>query len=269
MSTDAVSAVPTGQVLISVDGAIATVTLSNPAKRNAISVSMWQALGEFARATHQRPEVRVVVVRGEGRLAFSAGADISGFAAARSGSSNARAYDDLVEDACVAIEGMRCPSIALMHGACFGAGASVAASCDLRLASTGSFIAVPAARLGLGYDPRGIARFRRIFGHVATAEILYGADRFPVERAATMGAVTEVALADDIEQRVSARARRIAGNAPLTVAAAKAALRAHALGDAGLLAEAMRLYQQADASADYAEGRAAFLQKREPQFKGR
>lgn len=267
--TDSSEPRSTGRILISEDGPVATVTLSNPARRNAISVEMWEALAAFARSTHELRDIRVVIVRGEGRQAFSGGADIAGFAAARSGSSNARAYDDLVENACLAIEAMRCPSIALIHGPCVGAGSSVAASCDIRMASVGSFFAVPAARLGLGYDPRGIKRFLRVFGQPAAAEILFTADRFPVERALSAGVVAEVGAAEAIEARVLTCARRIASNAPITVAAAKAAVRAHALVDAGLLEEAMRIYEQADASEDYREGRAAFLAKREPLFKGK
>ncbi len=259
---------PLGRIVVTYDGPVATVMLSNPARRNAISVGMWQDLAAFARSTHDKPDIRVAIIRGEGRQAFSGGADISGFAEARSGASNARAYDDLVEDACLAIEAMRCPSIALIHGPCVGAGASVAASCDMRLAATGSFIAVPAARLGLGYDPRGIRRFLRVMGQAVAGEILFTAERFPVERAAATGAVAAVAPVEEIEARAAEIARRIASNAPITVAAAKAALRAHALTDESLLATAMQLYAQADASADYAEGRAAFLEKRTPQFKG-
>lgn len=269
MSKDGSGSGSEPRLIIDIDGAIATVQLSNPTRRNAISVGMWKALRAFAEDTHKRPEIRAVVIRGEGRQAFSGGADITGFAEARSGSSNARDYDDLVEDACAAIEAMRCPSIALIFGPCVGAGSSVAASCDMRMAAHGSFFAVPAARLGLGYDPRGIKRFLRVFGQAATAEILFTAERFPAERAAMLGAVSEVAAADEIEARVMARVRRIASNAPITVAAAKAAVRAHALRDDALLETAMALYAQADASEDYAEGRSAFLAKRDPQFKGR
>ncbi len=265
MSRDTVK----GEVLVSLDGAIATVTLNNPARRNAVTVEMWKALAAFARSTHSNPHIRVAILRGEGRVAFSAGADISGFAEARSGSDNARDYDDLVEDACLAIEAMRCPSIALIHGLCIGAGASVASSCDLRLAAAGSTFALPAARLGLGYDPRGIARLVRVWGPVLASEILFTAERVPAERAASSGVVSAVAGADEIEAIAQARAARIASNAPITVAAAKAAVRAHSLGDAALLETAMRLYRQADASEDYAEGRAAFADKREPRFSGR
>lgn len=258
-----------GRVIVTRDGPIATVTLSNPARRNAISVGMWRALAAFARDTHGDHDIRCVIVRGEGRQAFSGGADISGFAQSRSGSSNARDYDDLVENACVAIEAMRCPSIALIYGPCVGAGSAVAASCDIRMAAAGSFFAVPAARLGLGYDPRGIARLLRVMGQAAAGEILFTAERFPVERAAMMGAVARVARADEIEGLAADLARRIASNAPITVTAAKAALRAHAVGDAAGLEEAMNLYALADGSEDYSEGQAAFLEKRTPQFRGR
>ena len=258
-----------GRVVISRDGPIATATLSNPARRNAISVAMWRALAEFACATHDDPDIRCVIVRGEGTRAFSSGADISGFAEARSGSSNARDYDDLVEQACVAIEAMRCPSIALIYGPCVGAGSAVAASCDIRMAASGSFFAVPAARLGLGYDPRGIARLLRVMGQAAAGEMLFTAERFPIERAAAMGAVSRVAPVDEIEALALGLARRIASNAPITVAAAKSALRALSLDDEAGLAQAMKLYKEADASEDYAEGRAAFLAKRTPQFKRR
>lgn len=269
MPTSTQKPASTGEVIVTRSGAIATVTLSNPTRRNAISVSMWKALEAFAKSTHADPGIRVAIFRGEGRKAFSGGADISGFAAARSGASNARAYDDLVENACLAIEAMRCPSIALIHGPCVGAGASLASSCDMRLASTGSFFAVPAARLGLGYDPRGIARFLRVWGQAATSEILFTADRFPAERALSLGAVSGIAAPDDIDALAMARAERIASNAPITVAAAKAAVRAHALTDHALHDHAKKLYAQADASDDYREGRTAFLEKRDPQFKGR
>ena len=259
---------PPGEVLVTRSGPIATVTLSNPARRNAISVDMWQALRAFAKSTHDTPDIRVAIIQGAGRDAFSGGADISGFAAARSGSGNARDYDDLVEDACLAIEAMRCPSIAVIHGPCVGAGASIAASCDMRLASAGSFFAVPAARLGLGYDPRGIKRFLRLWGQPATSEILFTADRFPAERALLLGVVSAMGAPDEIDALGLARAQRIASNAPITVAAAKAAVRALALGETSLHDAAMQLYAAADASDDYREGRAAFLEKRTPKFKG-
>ena len=141
-----------GDIAITVDDGIAVLRLRNPARRNAISAAMWQALAEFAGSAGSRGDIRIVIVRGDGEHAFSAGADITGFDAARSGASAAKGYDDLVEETCRAIEAIAQPTIASIKGACMGAGVSVALSCDLRVAADDAFLAVPAARLGLGSE---------------------------------------------------------------------------------------------------------------------
>lgn len=257
-----------GDITIDIADGIATLRLRNPARRNAISTSMWTKIAAFADDVGARADIRVVIMRGDGDEVFSAGADISDFATARSGEGNARAYDDLVETTCRRIEAIAQPTIAMIIGPCMGAGSSVAASCDLRVAADDAFFAVPAARLGLGYDPRGIARFIRVFGGGAARQVLFTADRLPAARAHALGAVHVIAPRGEVPARTAELAQKIAGNAPLTIKAAKAAIRALAVGDAGLLAEAERLYADADASADYAEGRRAFAEKRPPRFTG-
>jgi enoyl-CoA hydratase/carnithine racemase len=111
-----------GDIAISVDGGLATLRLSNPERRNAISAPMWQSIREFAESAGARIDIRVVVIRGDGDLAFSAGADIAGFDQARSGAGDAKGYDDLVEYACRAVEALAQPTIALIKGPCMGAG---------------------------------------------------------------------------------------------------------------------------------------------------
>lgn len=256
-----------GDIRIDIADGVATLRLSSPARRNAISTVMWNKIAAFADEVGGRPDVRVVLIRGDGEEIFSAGADISDFATARSGESNARAYDDLVEDTCRKIEAIPQPTIALIYGGCFGAGSSVAASCDLRVAAEDAFFAVPAAKLGLGYDPRGIARWIRIFGAGAAREILFTADRLAAPRAYALGAVHVIAPKGEIHARAIELARRISANAPLTVKAAKLAIRAFT-SEPDVMAEADRLYAAADASADYAEGRRAFAEKRPPRFTG-
>lgn len=257
-----------GDVLIEVADGIATLRLANADRRNAISVVMWQKIAAFAAELPSRRDIRVVVIRGDGDLMFSAGADISDFASARSGGGNARAYDDLVETTCRAIEAVPQPTIGVIFGGAMGAGASVAASCDMRIAADDAFFAVPAAKLGLGYDPRGIARFIRVFGSGAARQVLYTADRLPAARAYALGGVHALAPKAEVEAAAVALAQKIAGNAPLTIKAAKAAIRALVTDDADAMAEAERLYAAADASADYAEGRKAFAEKRPPRFTG-
>lgn len=254
-----------GSVDLLRDGAIAEIVLRQPARRNAISAAMWQQIVEIATGDALNG-VACVVIRGAGAV-FSAGADITGFAEAR-GADSAGDYDDLVEHAVRCVEALPMPVIAAISGHCIGAGASLACGCDLRVAEASSYFAVPAAKLGLGYDPRGISRFRRVFGDVATRQTLYSAGRMPATRAYELGAVSMLAADGAARDEAMAMAARIGANAPLTIRAAKFALREIG-GQYEPSADAVEMVAQADRSADYAEGRAAFAEKRSPEFKGK
>lgn len=256
-----------GNVSVSIEGGIARLVLSNPERRNAISSGMWRTLSDFAANAAGRGDIRVAIVRGEGTLAFSGGADISDFSAARSDASGAQSYDELVESACAAMEGLPFPVVALVRGACVGAGAALAACCDLRVAAEDAFFAIPAARLGLGYDPRGVARLVRAYGGHAARQLFFCAERLPARRAFELGAVDHLAGVDEADGVADKLAARIAENAPLTLRAAKLSIRA-AEGVSGLIGEARHLTQAANASADYREGRLAFAEKRAPRFSG-
>ncbi|GAB5377887.1 MAG: enoyl-CoA hydratase-related protein [Acuticoccus sp.] len=252
-----------------VEDVVATLTLTNPARRNAITFGMWRELEALANEINADPDIRVAVFRGHGDT-FCAGADISGFEEARSSSDGARDYDEQLERACCAIEAIRQPTIACLQGPVVGAGAALAACCDMRVATEDAFFMVPAARLGLGYDPRGVARLVRVFGEATARWILFTAGRLPATRAFASGSVHEVVDADDLETAVVALVERLCDNAPLTLTAAKVALRAVADGaNPALMEEAWRLVDLADASDDYAEGRRAFAEKRTPRFLGR
>ena len=255
-------------VAILAEGAVVTATLTNPGRRNAISIGMWRELEAFAVSITADVDVRVVVFRGDGDV-FSAGADISGFEEDRSGADGARAYDEQLERACRAIEAIRQPTVARLEGPVVGAGAALALSCDLRIAAEDAFFLVPAARLGLGYDPRGVARLARVLGEATARWILFTAGRLPVQRAFVSGGVHEVVTADELDDGLERLTARLADNAPLTLAAAKVAVRAVADGsEPTLMEEAWRLVDLADASDDYVEGRTAFAQKRLPVFEG-
>ncbi len=257
-----------GSIAITVEDGIARLVLSNPERRNAISSGMWQALAAFATEAVRRHDIRVAILRGEGALAFSGGADISDFDAARSDASGAQSYDDIVESACAAIEALAFPTLALIHGACVGAGAALASSCDLRIAADDSFFAVPAARLGLGYDPRGLPRLLRVFGGQGTRQLFFTAERLAAARAHEMGAIDLLAPAGEVDAAADKLALRMAENAPLTLKAAKLSIRAAESAHGALLAEAKRATGAANASADYREGRLAFAEKRAPRFTG-
>lgn len=257
-----------GTIAISVEGGIARLVLSNPERRNAISSGMWRALSAFAADAARPGDIRVAILRGEGDLAFSGGADISDFDTARSDASGAQSYDDLVEAACSAIEGLPFPTLALVRGACVGAGAALAASCDLRIAADDAFFAIPAARLGLGYDPRGFARLARAFGGQSVRTLFFTAERMTAVRAQEVGAVDLCLPGAEVEAAAVRMAQRMADNAPLTLRAAKLSIRATEGAPHQVLAEARRATALANASADYREGRLAFAEKRAPRFTG-
>ena len=200
---------PPPHVAIGREGEVATATLVNPARRNAITVGMWRELEAFALAVGADSDVRCVIVRGEGGV-FSAGADIAGFAEERSGAEGARAYDDQLELACRAVEAIRQPTVAVLEGPVVGAGAALALSCDIRVASEDVFFMVPAARLGLGYDPRGVARLARILGESTARWLLLTAGRLPVQRGLPHGRCPR-----DPRRRRPRRSRRPPCRAPL------------------------------------------------------
>ena len=257
-----------GDVSVSIERGIARLVLSNPERRNAISSGMWRALSDFAAGCAGRTDIRVALVRGEGTLAFSGGADISDFSTARSDASGAQGYDELVESACAAVEALSFPVVALVHGACVGAGAALAACCDLRVVSEEAFFAIPAARLGLGYDPRGVARLVRAYGSQAARQLFFTAERLSARRAYELGAVDHLVPAGEADALADRIIARIAENAPLTLRAAKLSIRAAQGGAGAMFAEARSLTQAANASADYREGRLAFAEKRGPRFEG-
>jgi enoyl-CoA hydratase/carnithine racemase len=256
-------------VRVEVTGALARITLDNPDKRNAVSTSMWRALEAAAVELAARRDVRAVALTGAGERAFSGGADIGEFGDARSGSTTA-GYDDLVESACRALESLPQTTVAIIRGACAGAGNSIAASCDFRIAADDACFLHPAVLLGLGYDPRGIARFLRVYGPGPTRYLLLAGARLPAARGHALGVVDEIHPATALEAAAAEALQRFSLHAPLAVAAAKAALRALApQPDAVMLAHALDLARHADSSADYEEGRRAFEEKRKPRFEGR
>lgn len=251
-------------------GDLVTLSLDNPARNNAITVGMWERLLECADQLATRDGLRLVIVRGAGQRAFSAGADISEFDQRRDDAEAIRGYDRLVESACRRIEALPVPAVAMIHGYCIGAGLSLAGACDLRLCDRDASFALPAARLGLGYDFSGIERLVRLVGDAMAREILFTGSRMPAARARAMGLVHEVCEPAELAERVESLGERIRGNAPLTLRAFKACL-AEIRRPPGErdVARCEAMIDACNASADYREGRSAFAQRRDPVFKGR
>jgi len=136
-------------ILCARDGAIATVTLNNPEKLNALSKAMWSRLGETMRALDADDSVRCIVLRGAGGKAFAAGADISAFHAERANTAQAKIYSEQGIGWMHAVAECRHPTLALIQGACVGGGLLIASQCDLRICNEAARFGVPVKNLGL------------------------------------------------------------------------------------------------------------------------
>jgi enoyl-CoA hydratase/carnithine racemase len=247
---------------------VAVVTLCNPAKRNAMTLGMWQTLAQTMKALSEDQAVRVVVLRGEGQAAFASGADISEFDQVRSRPEDVAFYDACVEQAETAVGVCTKPVIAAISGACYGGGVGIAASCDLRYVDATARFSVPAGKLGLGYALTDIKRMHRLMGAAAATELLLTARVYDGEAAVNAGMAH--ACVQDVFAHAMAQAEHVASLAPLTLASIKMALQhLDDMPGAPDVAAVEAAVQACFDSEDYAQGRRAFAQKRAPKFMGR
>ncbi|HEY1259017.1 MAG TPA: enoyl-CoA hydratase [Stellaceae bacterium] len=260
----------TSKMIAKKDGAVGHLIFNNPARHNAVSLEMWEGVGRIIDDFEKDDAVRVIVVSGAGGRAFVSGADISEFKERRASEEAAAAYARVSEGARQRLQETLKPTIAMIRGYCIGGGVGTALACDLRIAAEGSRFGIPAAKLGLGYAYDGIKKLVDLVGPAYAREIFYTARQFTAEEALRMGLVNRVVPADALEAHVAECCAMIAGNAPLTVRAAKVTIR-EALKDESLrdLELCKRLVDECFASQDYIEGRTAFMEKRKPVFNGR
>jgi enoyl-CoA hydratase/carnithine racemase len=260
----------TEKLLAHKDGAIGWITFNNPARHNAVSMSMWESLPRALDAFERDPEIRLVVVKGAGEKAFISGADISEFKERRSSKEAAEAYNAAGDAAHRVLQEFPKPTIAMIRGFCLGGGCAVAIDCDLRIAADDALFSVPAGRLGVGYRYEGVRRLVDLVGPAFTAEIFFTARRFNAQEALTMGLVNRVIPVAELESYVRNYASLIADNAPLSLAAVKRSVLERSKDpEIRDLKRCQAMVDACFASADYEEGRSAFMEKRRPVFKGR
>jgi len=248
-----------------IDGAVARITFNRPAARNAMTWKMYEQLVQACDAVDADDSVRVVILRGAGGKAFVAGTDIAQFLAFESGKDGI-AYEASVGRFVSRLQAVRKPTIAVVEAWAVGGGLALANACDFRLAAHGSKFGAPIARtLGNLLSAASIASLVRNLGPVMVRRMVLLADMVEADELARLGYVHQVTDADALGAAVDKLADKFVGLAPLTLSATKQIFSRLDQGDAN----DHDLVEQIYGSQDFAEGVAAFTQKRPPLWGGR
>lgn len=261
---------PTERVQTWLDGSALHIRFNNPAKHNALSVDMWGAVPPLLSQAAQDDQVRLVVFSGAGEKAFVSGADISQFEDMRAAKEAVAKYEVLAEEALTAIHDFAKPTLSCIRGYCIGGGVNVAIACDLRLASTDSVFAIPAARLGLGYRYSAMKNLVDLIGPGAAKDLFFTARRIDAREAKELGLVTRIAEPDQLPALLAEYTTAMDQNAPLTIRTAKAITREILKPSPDIdMQRCRQMILGCFESEDYTEGRRAFMEKRKPVFTGR
>lgn len=259
-------------LLVEKEPPIGWLVFNRPEKLNALSTALWSAIPAALADFEADPEIRVIVVRGAGERAFSAGADIGEFKPEGRAAEEERPQESRGTLFDV-LEGLaRCskPTIAMIHGVCMGGGCAAALSIDIRVASEDAVFAITPARLGLGYAFEGIERAVQEIGPANARYLFITAGKVDARKALEMGLVQEVHAPDELESATRALAMRVAQNAPKTIRALKESIRQSVLPPEERELEIVNgLIRECFESEDFKEGVRAFAEKRKPQFKDR
>jgi enoyl-CoA hydratase len=251
--------------------AICTVIINNPRKRNALTPEcFFDVARTFDDLSHDE-SIKVVILRGEGEEAFSAGSDISSMPG-REDSSELRENQGDYSRAMEAIQRYPLPVIAMLYGYTLGAGCILAMGCDIRLASTNVKMGIPTSRMGLLTDYKVFKRFLTVLGYNTALEIFMTGKRYEGQECLTMGLVNHLVDHDQLEQYTYKLAEDIIQCAPLSLRGSKYILGKIAENPVSSPEERKvfdALSMQATASDDHEEAKNAFKEKRKPRFSGR
>lgn len=258
----------TERLIASVDDGVGWIVFNNIDKHNAMTADMLSGLTVACERFATDPAVRAVVLRGAGDRAFISGADIGQLDSGAMGS-RGPSRGDAGAGLTSGLAALEKPVLAMIHGYCLGGGVAMAMGADLRICADNAQFGIPAARLGVGYPYEATAQLVALVGPGHAAEILYAGARFDGREAVRIGLANRSVPADELENTVRALAVAMAGNAPLSHIAHKRAIRAAAIGgqpdDSASIDAAIAAAWQ---SADFVEGRKAFLERRTARFTG-
>jgi enoyl-CoA hydratase/carnithine racemase len=249
---------------LAIDGRTATLTIDRPQRRNAMSFAMWSALPGLIGQVKAAEDVRVLIIQGTAH--FSAGADISEFATLRAGADGARRYGAAVHAGERAIAELEIPTIAAINGFCIGGGCEIALACDLRIAAEDARFGITPAKLGIVYNMTSTKQLVDAVGPAWAKRILFSADLLDAPTALRIGLVDELLPPGELAAHVRDLADRIASRAGVSVRGAKQIVGRILAGQHAEDDAVHAIYDEAVLSPEYAEGVAAFLEKRQPRF---
>lgn len=255
-------------ILIEYDERIATITLNNPDKLNALDLGMWQGLTDAFKSLSANDDLRCIVLRGAGDKAFAAGADIEEFTRMRSSSAQAQDYAQITHAAMEAIAGSRHPTVAMIQGACVGGGLEIASMCDMRICGESSRFGVPVNRLGLVMSYGELGGLMALAGPAVALEIVLEGRVFGASEALEKRLVNRVVPDAEVPVEAYAAARRIGQGAPLVARWHKQFVR-RLLNPAPLSAQEHAEAYACFDTEDFRIGYQAFVNKSKPAFQGR
>ena len=261
---------PTDRMQVWLEGTTLHIRFNNPARHNALSVDMWEAIPPLLAQAETDDRIRLVVFSGAGEKAFVSGADITQFEDMRAAREAVTRYEARAEEALMGIYNFSKPTLAAIRGFCIGGGVNVAISCDIRIASIDSVFSIPAARLGLGYRYSAMKNLVDLIGPGAAKDLFFTARKIDAKEAKELGLISRVCEPDQLPALLAEYTSALAANAPITVRAGKT-ITAQILKPSPELDYALcqKLIRDCFESDDYAEGRKAFMEKRKPVFKGK
>ncbi len=257
----------TGELHVSTDDGVCTMKIDNPGKRNALSYEIIQAIGDEFQALDSRDEVVVVVLRGAGKKAFSAGFDLSIDRTTQTEEEKAL-WPRMID----AVKSYDFPTIAMVNGHTYGGAMELMSSCDLRVGVLDADFGITPARLGIVYSGDAIGEVMNLIGPAKTKELLFTAEPFGAAHAEEIGLLNYAVDRDELEDRTYSLAETMAKNAPNSLKYMKEIV--HTLEKKQAMTEAeqkwvSRIRDESFKSEDHKEGVEAFNEGREPDFSGR
>lgn len=254
------------ELYIEREGAIASIVINRPEKKNCFSLTMFQRLEELLDELKNDNSVKLLVVRGVDETAFSAGADITEFLEVRLHAEKAKAYNDFALGAIEKLYRFPRPTIALIQSLAIGGGLELANACDFRFATAGSRVGITSANIGIVYNLSSTKRLYNLIGPSKTKELLYSAKLITAEEGKKIGLIDYVYPQEEIEKEVFAFAKQILTKSSVANSGIKQVIQAIVDGENAETETISNVILESYSSDDYMEGIQAFIEKRKPNF---